>query len=63
MKTKEDAKIGAEGFLKTLRRGTDMAEDFIGYVRAALAKGGLTLADIGTTEQELEQLRIKGCKQ
>lgn len=33
----------------------------IHHVREALTKSGLSLTDIGTSEEELEQLRVKGC--
>ncbi len=50
-----------ESWLGYLRDGTDQYDSFIGYVRREAHKGNLSLADIGTSEEELEELRVKGC--
>ena len=39
-----------------------MYEDYIDYLRREVKKGGLTLQDIGTSEEELKELRIKNMK-
>lgn len=44
--------------LEVLRRGTASHGSCLHLIR----KANFTLADIGTSEEELEQLRIKGCK-
>ena len=54
--------------VKSLER---LREDFGGYrykkclkhLRMVVRKSGLTLEDIGTSEEELETLRVKGCKE
>jgi hypothetical protein len=52
----------AQKWLEPLRHGTFLYESFIANVREEAQKGNLSLADIGTSEKELEELRIKGCK-
>ncbi len=44
-----------------LRRGTDQYWSFLIYLRNAVRDGGLCLADIGTSEEELDELQVKGC--
>jgi uncharacterized membrane protein len=51
----------AQEWLGFLRNGTSEYDPLIGYVREEAAKGNLSLADIGTSEEELAQLRVKGC--
>ena len=46
------------GLLRQEHGGYDTA---IAYLRGHVSKGGLTLADIGTSGEELERLRILGC--
>jgi hypothetical protein len=48
--------------LDNLRRGTSNYGGELRALRQQLTNGGLTLADIGTSEEELEQLRVLGCK-
>ena len=48
-------------WLDFLRNGADQYDSFIEYVREEALKGNLSLADIGTSEEELETLRVKGC--
>ncbi|MEX0918619.1 MAG: hypothetical protein WDZ85_01490, partial [Candidatus Paceibacterota bacterium] len=43
----------AHKWLGHLRNGTDQYDSFIGYVREEARKGNLSLADIGTSEEEL----------
>ena len=43
----------AHTWLDYLRNGTDQYDSFIGYVREEARKGNLSLADIGTSEEEL----------
>lgn len=52
-------KVEAQKWLDYLREGTDQYDSFIGYVREEIQKGNLSLADIGTSEDELEKLRVK----
>lgn len=49
----------AQKWLAYLREGTDQYDPFIGYVREEARKGNLSLADIGTSEKELEELRVR----
>ena len=51
--------VDAQKWLGFLRNGTDRYDSFIGYVREEARKGNLSLADIGTSEEELEELRVK----
>ena len=57
-----DHGLEAQKWLGYLRNGTDMYEDYIDYLRSEVKKGGLTLQDIGTSEEELKELRIKNMK-
>jgi len=43
----------AHKWIGLLRNGTDKYDSFIGYVREEARKGNLSLADIGTSEEEL----------
>lgn len=52
----------AQQWLGLLRRGTDKYDLFFGCLRQELEKGGFSLADIGTSNEELEELRVNGCK-
>jgi hypothetical protein len=54
------SKVAANAWLSRLRAGTDQYEPFIAYLRDEIRNGGLTLADIGTSETELNQLQRKG---
>jgi len=51
----------AEKWLRILRNGTDHY-GFIGYVRDEASEGGFSLEDLGTSDAELEKLRVKSCK-
>jgi len=53
----EGHKKKAQKWLEYLRSGTDYYESFLEYLRREVQKGGLTLKDIGTSEEELEKLR------
>ena len=53
------SKTAAVEWLGFLRDGTSQYDSFIGYVRKELEKGKLSLADIGTSEEELAELRFK----
>jgi hypothetical protein len=50
--------IEAREWLELLRAGTGHYEEFIHFIR----ESRLPLEEIGTTEQELADLHIKGCK-
>ena len=52
----------ARKWLDLLRNGTDQYELFEEFVLEEARKGNLTLDEIGTSEGELEELIIKGCK-
>jgi len=52
----------ARRYLDYLRKGSDQYDTYIRYVREEVRKGGFTLEDIGTSEEELEELRVMGCK-
>lgn len=56
-----DRRESAVGFLNSLRRGTDDYISVLRYLHREVRKGGLSLPDIGTSEQELVELRKKGC--
>lgn len=49
-------------WLTYLRNGTDQYEHLTQYVREELEAGGLTLADIRSSEDELTQLQVLGAK-
>jgi hypothetical protein len=48
-------------WLAELRRGTLAYGDAIGAIRKYLREGGITLAEIGSSEAELEKGRVRGC--
>lgn len=53
-------KTSAQEQLEFLRNGaTDQYDWALGFMRKELTRGGLTLADIGTNETEIESLRHK----
>lgn len=52
----------ARRHLDTLRRGTDDYMSVQRYLYRDLRKGGLSLVDIGTSEEELTELCVKGCR-
>ena len=52
----------ATKWLNYLRNGTGQHDIFIGYLRRALKAGGLTPENIGTSDAEIETLRVKSCK-
>ena len=56
------SKIDAQKWLGHLREGDDQYKSWLVYLRTAVERGGFALVDIGTDEQELETLRINGCK-
>ena len=58
----KDHKGEARRALKYLRSGTDQYEGVLKHLREEVQRGGLTLKDIGTSEEELERLRVEGCK-
>ncbi len=50
----------AQTWLNYLRAGTESYDAFIGYVRREAAKSNLSLADIGTSEEEISSFaRVK----
>jgi len=55
---KDDAYV----WLLFLRSGTRYYKKYLAKIRYGADKGFFSLANIGTSEQELEKLRIKGCK-
>lgn len=56
-------KVTALGWLRYLREGTEQHEAFLKYFRQEVQKGSLSLADdLKTSEEELEKLRVLGCK-
>jgi len=58
----ESYKKEAQLWLDSLRRGTDLYDSALEGVRREIQKGGLTLQDIGTSKEELEQLRSAAVK-
>lgn len=48
--------------LKTLRRGTTRYKGAIAGIDAYLRKYGLSYSALGTSPEEIERLRVKGCK-
>jgi hypothetical protein len=52
----------AEWWLIALRQGTLAYADAINSIRKYLREGGLTLAQIGSSEAELEAGKVRGCK-
>ncbi len=55
-------KTSATYFLEKLRPGVNSWWLFLSCLRRECTEGRFTFAVIGTSEEELEQLRIKGCK-
>jgi len=55
-------KTSALKYLDFIINSTDRVDALIEILRENLAKGELSLADIGITEDKLEELRINGCK-
>lgn len=49
-------------WLGHLRKGYDDWKSLISSISRVLAIGGLTFADIGTNEKELEDLKVLGCR-
>ena len=56
-----DGKERAMKWLQVLLVGNDQYDWIINYIREAAIKGNFPLTNIDTSEEELEQLRIKGC--
>jgi len=52
----------AKLYFERLASGTELYELTLKQLRLELEKGGLTLTDIETTEAELEEFRVEGCK-
>jgi len=48
--------------LQALREGSEEYDYYLRNLREELTEGGFKLKDIKTTEEELDQLRVKGCK-
>ena len=59
---KEDYKVEAEIWLGFVRNPTKDVELGIAYCRKYLQKAGLSLSDIGTSEEELKKLLKAGYK-
>lgn len=57
---REKARKTAEGLLGLLRQGTEFYDPFLDRLRWAIREGRLTLSDIGSSEEELGELRKKG---
>lgn len=55
-------KTEAEWWLRYLRQSPECYDEFVIRVRGVAEEGSLSLAEIGTSEKELEELRVKGCK-
>lgn len=49
----------ARGNLRALREGIGAYREHVGSLRELMEKGGFSLADLGTTEEELEFLRVR----
>lgn len=56
------AKAGVAGMLTALRRGNSRYARWICYIRQYLVDKNLSLADIGSSEEELASLKLKGHK-
>lgn len=56
------AKTAAKLYLQRLATGTELYELTLKQLRQELEKGGLTVSDIETTDAELEEYRVEGCK-
>ncbi|MFH1183048.1 MAG: hypothetical protein V1690_02190 [Candidatus Moraniibacteriota bacterium] len=52
-------KAKAQVLLTELRKGTEIYDRLIRELRSDVTKAGLTLTEIGTSEEELKKLRIK----
>lgn len=52
----------AQEWLTYLRRGTGEYRSFLECFRREVRKGSLSLEKLGTSEEELECLRVLGCK-
>jgi len=52
----------AQKWLEYLRAGTDNYDMPLEYLREEVRKGGFTLEDIGTSEEELKRLQIKASR-
>lgn len=58
-----EARRKSEALLKSLRAGTSHHASFVKRLREELKQEvGLTLKDVNSSEEELEELRILGCK-
>lgn len=57
-----DTRRRSEALLKSLRVGTSHYKSFIKRLKEELKQGGLTLEDVGSSEEEIERLRILGCR-
>ena len=55
-------KTSALKCLNSIINSTERVDSLIKNLREYLTKGRLSLADIGITEEKLEELRINGCK-
>lgn len=51
-------KVDAEKLLELLRKGNTLYNEAINYLQERALKGNFSLADIGTSKEEVEQLRI-----
>lgn len=49
-------------WLGYLRSGTDQYDACIRFIHEDARKGNFSLLSIGTSEEELEELRVKGCE-
>lgn len=58
----ERCKNRAMDWLRLLRTGTRFYENYLQYLANDVRNGGFTLSDIGTSDEELERLRVMGCK-
>lgn len=59
---RQRAKFAAQKWLKWLRQGTEAYDLVIRYVYEEAYNGSLTLADIGTSEEEMKKLYALGAK-
>lgn len=55
-------RLSAKRWLRYLREGDEHYEMSLDFLKDNLEDGGLSLEDIGTSEEELEELRIVGIK-
>lgn len=49
-------RFSAKKYLEYLRDGTEQYKNYLQFLREEIAEGGLTLEDIGTSEEELSRL-------